>query len=33
MTEAVQLNKEVNPRFEEFLFDWNQVSIPCWWLW
>lgn len=24
MTEAVQLNKEVNPRFEEFLFDWNQ---------
>ncbi|UOB21503.1 PBSX family phage terminase large subunit [Macrococcus armenti] len=24
MTEAIQLNKEVNPRFEEFLFDWNQ---------
>ena len=24
MTEVVQLNKEVNPRFEEFLFDWNQ---------
>lgn len=24
MTEAVRLNKEVNPRFEEFLFDWNQ---------
>ncbi|MDJ1156049.1 PBSX family phage terminase large subunit [Macrococcus caseolyticus] len=24
MTEAIRLNKEVNPRFEEFLFDWNQ---------